>query len=229
MQLEDIKCELVQESYLSRVKVYENIKINKKKYPVVVKCNIEVLNEYYPIIIGIHEDWAQKLVDIYVDTDDVIYIPHIDREKKLCLFDLEGVIIEENIIGILKQCIRRAKELLISGLSQDNWNDFLYEFDSYIACLPNCKILKVVMPDNKKTQKMYYCLANKIDKNRRTKEKYSAYLERIKEKSYFASYDSKDFNTWGYTNTIRRGLFVSIKPEHSILLRNIIRTLILMI
>ena len=179
IKIEDIKNELVQEPYLSGVKVYKDKSINGEEYPFLIKCDIEILQKYYPLKIGIPEMWAQELIDVYVDTENVLYMPHIDSENKVCLFDLEGVLIERDFAGVLKQCLERTREILGAGISGKNWQDFLMEFDAYIRCLPGVKICQGIIPDDKKTRKIYYCALNKPDRTHRKGEDFAKYLKRI--------------------------------------------------
>ena len=70
-----------------------------------------------PISICIPDRWQQSLVDIYVQNyEEMIFLPHVEKNGKLCLFELEGVLIDTNLPGILIQSVMRAKTILEEGL-----------------------------------------------------------------------------------------------------------------
>lgn len=216
MDLACIKNELLDKPYLSGIKISKNSEICDKTYTVSIKCNLKAGDLWYPIKIGIPDDWAQYLIDLYIAAETIPYIPHIDNKGKLCLYDLEGSFIEKDLLGVLNQCILQAQSLIKEGVNKENWNDFFKEFDSYIMCLPGCKIAKVVIPELKENQKISYCATNKIGKKREKKETYAEYLKRAKAKSFFASSDANDFKSWGYKNQIKNGLYLYIEAGESI-------------
>ena len=208
MDLNLIKNDLLDKPYLSGIKIKNNESYKNQSYDVKIKCELKVGSSWFPIIIGIPNDWGQNLVDIYIALEEIPYIPHIDNKGKLCLYDLEGSIIEKDLLGILNQCILRAKLIIEEGISKENWNDFLEEFDSYILCLPGWKIAKVIIPNLESSKKISYCSIKEIKKQRRKNESYSQYLKRTEVNDYFASIDTNDFKEWGYNNSIKNGLYL---------------------
>jgi molybdopterin/thiamine biosynthesis adenylyltransferase len=208
MDLNLIKNDLLDKPYLSGIKINNNESYKNQSYDVKIKCELKVGSSWFPIIIGIPNDWGQNLVDIYIALAEIPYIPHIDNKGKLCLYDLEGSIIEKDLLGILNQCILRAQLIIEEGISKENWNDFLEEFDSYILHLPRCKGAKVVIPDSESSKKIFYCPTKEIKKERRKNEPYSQYLRRTETNYYFASLDTKDFKEWGYKSPIKNGLYL---------------------
>ena len=208
MDLNLIKNDLLDKPYLSGIKIKNNESYKNQSYDVKIKCELKVGSSWFPIIIGIPNDWGQNLVDIYIALAEIPYIPHIDNKGKLCLYDLEGSIIEKDLLGILNQCILRAKLIIEEGISKENWNDFLEEFDSYILCLPGWKIAKVIIPNLESSKKISYCSIKEIKKQRRKNESYSQYLKRTEVSDYFASIDTNDFKEWGYNNSIKNGLYL---------------------
>ena len=208
MDLNLIKNDLLDKPYLSGIKIKNNESYKNQSYDVKIKCELKVGNSWFPIIIGIPNDWGQNLVDIYIALEEIPYIPHIDNKGKLCLYDLEGSIIEKNLLGILNQCILRAQSIIEEGISKENWNDFLEEFDSYILCLPEWKRVKAVIPNLESSKKISYCPTKEIKKQRRKNESYSQYLKRTEVNDYFASIDTNDFKEWGYNNSIKNGLYL---------------------
>ena len=208
MDLNLIKNDLLDKPYLSGIKIKNNESYKNQSYDVKIKCELKVGSSWFPIIIGIPNDWGQNLVDIYIALEEIPYIPHIDNKGKLCLYDLEGSIIEKNLLGILNQCILRAQSIIEEGISKENWNDFLEEFDSYILCLPEWKRVKAVIPNLESSKKISYCPTKEIKKQRRKNESYSQYLKRTEVNDYFASIDTNDFKEWGYNNSIKNGLYL---------------------
>ena len=208
MDLNLIKNDLLDKPYLSGIKIKNNESYKNQSYDVKIKCELKVGSSWFPIIIGIPNDWGQNLVDIYIALEEIPYIPHIDNKGKLCLYDLEGSIIEKDLLGILNQCILRAQLIIEEGISKENWNDFLEEFDSYILHLPRCKGAKVVIPDSESSKRISYCPTKEIKKERRKNEPYSQYLRRTETNYYFASLDTKDFKEWGYKSPIKNGLYL---------------------
>lgn len=208
MDLNLIKNDLLDKPYLSNIKISNNKDYKNQSYAIKIKCKLNVDDLWFPIIIGIPHNWAQNLVDIYIALDEIPHIPHIDNMGKLCLYDLEGSIIEKNLLGVLSQCILRAKLIIEKGINKENWNDFLEEFDSYILCLPKCKIAKVVVPSSSSSEKISYCSLKKVDKRRKRNESYAQFLKRTEVNNYFASMHMNDFNEWRYNNTIKNGLYL---------------------
>ena len=125
------------------------------------------------------------------------FIPHINKNGKLCLFDLEGTLIYPNFEGLLNQCILRAKELIGDGISGKNKNDFIKEFDSYFGLLNDKAITHAALPYEKKHTNIRFCEIVSKSKQRKN-ESFAAYKRRTKDVKYFASINQNDFNTWGY-------------------------------
>lgn len=54
--------------------------------------------ESFVVYIAVPEKWYRDLVDIYVaDYNELVYMPHIDNKGKLCLFETEGILIDQNL------------------------------------------------------------------------------------------------------------------------------------
>lgn len=208
-----IKNYLLGNKHISESKVKKYGKYKKNSYEFVIKCKVDAADKWHPIVIGIPINWKQNLVDVYWDSEEIPYIPHIDHRGKFCLYDLEGSLIEWDLLGILDQCILRARNLIFKGLNKENWEDFLKEFDSYLLCLPNCKYAKVVVPTLKKNQKISYCNINKDYLKQKKNELYAQYRKRTETKGYFVSCDFKDFKTWGYGSTIKNGIYIYVESS----------------
>ena len=92
-----------------------------KEYQYVVKCDFRIKGDSIPIVIGIPYNWSRVLIDIYIEQHiDFPFLPHIDKKGKICLYELEGILIDWNLHGILLQCIRQAKKIIFEGLEGKN-------------------------------------------------------------------------------------------------------------
>lgn len=214
MDLDSIQDSLLDNKKVAAVVCREDKIYESKSYMFLIDCEISVLDRWIPIIIGIPSNWGQALVDIYIeDKTNFPFIPHIDIKGKICLFDLEGVLIDQNLCGLLNQCIERAIYIIIEGLLGKNRNDFLEEFDLYWCQLSEIKNMKLCIPKEKRTQRIYY---SEHTVARRKKEKYINYLQRMKKSWLFASFNSSDFVTWNIEGTRKNGIYICVKSPNII-------------
>lgn len=182
-------------------------------YECLYSCELIVENEQVPVYIGVPNNWKQELFDIYIENNnDFPYIPHIDTRGKLCLFDLEGVLIDDNFAGLLNQCIERAILIISDGLNKKNQSDFIKEFDAYWSKLQNYRIIKCVLPNINMTQKIKY--VDSTDK-RRGNEFYTRY-KRGKNSTIFAASDTDSFSTWEISGTQKNGIYFYIESKEYI-------------
>lgn len=92
-------------------------------------------------------------MDIYVaDYNELVYMPHIDNKGKLCLFETEGILIDQNLPGIMMQSLLRAQTILKQGFSGENKNDFINEFELYWAQLKDCRIAHLAVETDRKNR-----------------------------------------------------------------------------
>ena len=113
-------------------------------YQRIIECDLVVGENAIPIVIAIPQNWQRILVDVYIKQNmEFPFIPHVDVQGKICLFDTEGILIDPNLCGIILQSIRRAKEIIREGLAGTNKADFIDEFDSYWIQLPSVRSAKV--------------------------------------------------------------------------------------
>lgn len=209
MECSEVRNILLENKYISEIEIEQNKTYKDKSYNILIYCKLEAYGKWIPIIIGIPKDWEINLFDFYWEFD-FPYIPHLDNKGKFCLYDLEGVLIDKNFQGLLNQCVDRARTLVKNGESGNNKGDYLSEFDSYFALLPDCKIGKVVIPKLKENQNIKFY--EKIEGNRKKNETYAQYKKRQQNISYFASYNHGDFKTWKINGTQRTGLYFYIEP-----------------
>ena len=200
LNIEEIRNFLLDKKYIEDIYLREHEEYKNKLYEILIFCNLSNDLEWMPIVIGIPLNWKQNLVDVYLNKEDLSFIPHVDRDGKICLYDLEGALIDWNFLGILEQCILRARELVILGLMGENKEDFLIEFNSYFGKLKNCGYAKVSMPNIKKNKKISYCS-----------------LSRGKNSlNFFASSELNDFKTWNIKLPQQNGMYFFIEPNEPI-------------
>lgn len=206
----------VYDTLLDNTKVAAVVCQNAKTYMGVaydcfISCELLVEGKMIPVYIGIPDEWDQKLFDIYVeDYKNFPYIPHMDTKGKLCLFELEGVLIDTDLCGLLNRCIEQAITILTDGLNKNNEGDFIKEFSSYWCNLPKSRIVKFAVPLEHKTQNIKF-VARTV--KRREKESFAVYQNRIKSSQIFAATDSDSFITWNIRETQKNGVYFYIHPE----------------
>ena len=189
---------ILDNKYISEAEFEQNTMFNGQSYSRLIHCKLDVLKKWIPIVIGIPLNWELNLFDFYL-IENIPFIPHIDTKGKLCLFDLEGLLIYPDFTGLLNQCILRAKELISDGILNKNKNDFIKEFDSYFGLLKDKLIAHVVLPVEKKHINIRFC-------EKGTKDNLK------KNETYFASMNQNDFTTWGHSGTQKNGIYFYIKP-----------------
>ena len=86
------------------------------------------------LIVCFHDDFPASIPDLYIDCksyDKIKYIPHLDTKRKICTFESSAIADMDNPYGIVKEVVKRGKEILESGLQKKNFNDFELEFIAY--------------------------------------------------------------------------------------------------
>lgn len=184
------------------------------KYEILIKCDIVILTFTIPIIIAIPYNWKIYLIDIYVQQNNTFpFIPHVDIKGKVCLFELEGILIDQNLCGILSQSLDRASKIIEDGLSNKNKEEFIDEFDSYWMQLPHIQYAKCELPEGNQITLLKY--GNKPIV-RKKKETYSAYLQRLKKQKIYLTSDSKHLESYYLRNEkiiIKNALYIPVKLE----------------
>lgn len=204
----DIKDVVLDNKYISKPEFMEKEVFNGKSYAWIIRCELDVLKKWIPIVIGIPDNWELNLFDFYL-MGDLPFIPHIDKKGKLCLFDLEGTIIYPKFEGLFNQCIIKAKTLIEDGILGKNKVDFIKEFDSYFALLRDISIAHVSLPTEKKDTNIKFCEI--VSRSKQKKNESSAmYMKRKKDVKYFASTNQKDFDTWQKKETQKNGIYLYI-------------------
>ena len=180
-------------------------------YECFISCEIATAEQMIPIFIGIPEGWEQELIDIYIeDYKNFPFIPHVDTNGKLCLFDLEGALIDINLYGLLNQCIGRAILIISDGLSGRKKEDFIKEYSLYWKQLPRKRTIKCAVPKTPITQTISY--ASKAV-SRHKNETYAAYQKRLSEAELFASVYADDFRIWNINESQQNGIYFYLHSE----------------
>lgn len=207
----DINITKVQD--VSFIKIYAN-----KSYQYIFKFiyNIEDINKDVSIVIGIPVDWDRKLIDTYIENyKNLKYIPHVGENGSLCLFDLEGILIDKNFKGLLYQTLTRLNKTLRDGLSEFNKNDFIEEFEQYWGRLPDVKILKSMISPTRYTKLVKYADNQNIVK-RKKREKFIDFIERKNKYKLVSSDLEKDFTLYKGMNNIKNAVYIYVESEEYI-------------
>lgn len=121
----DIRSVLSSCSFLETMAVCEGRNYKGQNYEMAYRAKLIINKDKVPIVICIPEKWYRDLIDIYVENyNEIDFMPHIDSKGKICLFDLEGVLIDQNLQGILIESLVRAKDILENGLLGINARGF---------------------------------------------------------------------------------------------------------
>ena len=193
--------------YLSEVSFTSEILYNNKLYKLILDAKMTYKEIQITIKICIPKDWDRNLIDIFVvNYTEIPYIPHIEKNGKICLFQLEGILVEKDLIGILCNCLQRMKEILTNGIDRKNVEDFINEFNSYVILSKNVKYAKLLSNIDKKFT------------NIKCAVKYKP--KRIKNKTYNVETDNmlisdneNDFAMYNSRYTIYNGISLYIKSK----------------
>ena len=155
-------------------------------FEILIQCKLCIGIRYIPILIGIPKNWETQLFSIYLigygyannksssfkklGYDDCAcfktYIPHVDPYNgKICIVDLDTILIDAQFEGLFNQCIDIAKSVIEKGIKQENTNDFIKEFTSYWEGFQDCIQADFLRPkDNESTLLKYshYGESNKL-------------------------------------------------------------------
>lgn len=131
-------------SDVHNVKVVDMTIFREEEYQKIIECDLSVAKQVVPIVVAVPQNWQRTLIDIYIAQNMTFpFIPHVDIKGKFCLFETEGVLIDQNLGGIILQSIEKAKEIIEDGLARTNREDFIEEFESYWLQLPSIRLAKV--------------------------------------------------------------------------------------
>lgn len=217
MRLLDIKSILSDCDILEDISALECKSFKAQYYEYLFKARLIINKEKkIPIVICIPEKWYRDLIDIYIENyDELEFLPHIDNKGKLCLFELEGILIDQNLHGILLQSLFRAKNILADGFSKNNTEDFIKEFELYWCQLLGIREVNFVVPVEESCQIVKGILKKP---SQRKNEKQFEYFKRVHFSSIYVGKSTDDLKRWklGKMSIINVAYFV-IAPAVEIL------------
>ena len=111
----------------------EEVNFENKAYNYSFDCRLILDNCDIKVKIAIPYNWEIELIDFYILDKEFPFIPHMESSGKLCLFELEGCLIDDDFEGVLYELIERAKQIILDGLNKRNFEDFIKEF-YYTGC-----------------------------------------------------------------------------------------------
>lgn len=197
------------------INVLDTTVFREHHYQSLIECDLEVTEHRIPIVIAIPQNWRRYLIDIYIQRNmDFPFIPHIDVKGKICLFELEGSLIDQNLCGIISQSIDRAIQIIADGLLGTNKVEFINEFDSYWIQLPHIRFAKCDLIECDQISVIKY--SERVIDSRRKREKYSKYLQRSKQQRIYISQEPQRLKQYYQEKEkiiIKNGLYIPIKAN----------------
>lgn len=104
-------------------------------WSVITELNINDSFKQIQLYVGLPEEFPLKLPKVYLskaDRDRESYLPHVDDDGQVCIFDNDGVHLDWQQPGALvMECIAKARKTLETGLLLENLSDFEEEFSAY--------------------------------------------------------------------------------------------------
>lgn len=214
MDLENIKEILVDREDLLNVEVVKETVFQDNQYQFLIICDLVISQITIPIVIAIPNNWGRNLIDIYIqNSKEFPFIPHVDIKGKICLFELEGILIDQNFYGILSQSLDRASRIIEEGLSGKNKEEFIDEFDSYWMQLPCIQFAKCELPKDNRMSVIKY--GDKLI-SKRKKETYGEYLRRSKNKKIYLSPEPQHLERYYRKDEkilIKNALYIPVEME----------------
>lgn len=184
-----------------------------KSYKYIYRFIYTIDNIGIPIVMGVPIDWDRKLIDVYIENyQDINYIPHIDNKGKICLFDLDGILIDKNFDGLLNQTLKRVYDTIFNGINELNKEDFILEFDQYWRMLPKTKVLKSMVKLNQEIRLIKYSKIQKEVK-RKKGDKYIDLMRKKNNYSFLCTDFDKDFKLYKDTKNIKNGIYIYIETD----------------
>lgn len=157
------------------------------------KLIVDALN-YIKIVLAIPKTWKLDLIDIYVvNFEEITFIPHIDNKGKMCLFEKEGILIDWDLGGIIRQSLFRAQSILKEGFAGENRMDFIKEFELYWCQLSETRLAYFTVPMEEDNCKIKFTFENvKKKKN----EKNIEYKNRSNSSRLYIGRDADSLKRW---------------------------------
>lgn len=128
-----------------------------RNYEYVFQFSYETNNLSLTLILCIPINWKRELIHTYIKNyQEVDMIPHLETRGKLCLFDLEGVMIRFDFEGVLIESLDRMEKVLDLGFSKSNLGDYILEFQSYWGYMPSHIPSKSAIKIDNTLKKIYF-------------------------------------------------------------------------
>ena len=196
---------------VSNITIHADKHVGRRTYQYAFNCDLLIRGAAIPVILCVPDDWDRELIHIYIkNPKNVPFMPHIEKDGKLCLFDLEGVLVDLNFQGLLSQCVERAVEILEAGLYEDTDEEFVREFSSYWSYLPNLLNMKVSFSKLQRSQIMKYIWEIPC---RRKKQSYAQYVSQYKNTCIYASNETDYFRLKNLKGQQQNGLYCYINAS----------------
>lgn len=193
--------------YLNKLKSY-----NGRDYDYIFRFKLYLDNRNYSILLCVPRLWEQKLFDFYMEAFELLpYFPHLETGGKLCLVELEGILIETDIVGLLNQCIEKVKSVISDGMSGTNRQDFITEFSSYWAYLAKFNHVRSMVELGSEVKKIHYKEVSHYEKTNPYKK-----ADRLTSKFYCADKSSYLRAYITQAETLQSGYYVFVETDHYI-------------
>ncbi len=111
----------------------------KKNFAEIWKIETEVQTSIFQkeieLYVAFDEFFPLSIPRIYLSQksfDEVKYIPHVDKERHICTFHSDTLILDtENPFAIVQICLKKAKKIIEDGLAGTNHEEFKDELGAY--------------------------------------------------------------------------------------------------
>lgn len=175
---------------------------NDKVYEKIIKFKLIIKNNKVGIVMAIPTNWNRSLIDFFIDNyNEFEFIPHMEKGGKMCLFDLEGVLIKHDFEALVNESISRLNRNIIDGIEERNKADFITEFDSYWLLLPHIQLIESFVKLEEGVKKL----------------KYLAKQKKFKKEVVLSISDKEEILTvTGIKGTIKNGVYVNINSNNYI-------------
>lgn len=185
------KCQIIETAFVMKEKQFQ-----KHYYEICIEANLLVDEEKsLSIIIGIPTDWQFELVDIFLKRYEGKFIPHVERDGKICLFEKEGILVDTVLEGIVIQSIYRAREILFAGKYDTNTIEFIEEFELYWLQLSEHRNAKLVVPE----ENVCMVIKSVLEQvKQRKKEKQASLYSRRKNSLIYVGKDMESLKYWHF-------------------------------
>ena len=135
--LDDIHSELSRSETIDRCPVNTQLPKNKFKEIWKIETEVEVNNfqKEIGLYIAFKDYFPLNIPHVFLTKesfDEIYPIPHIDKSHFICTFHTDSLILDvDNPLGIVYQCLKRAKNIIKDGLEGTNHDDFKDELGAY--------------------------------------------------------------------------------------------------